>query len=92
MGAQEISKVDFFQIFQTFWDKTMKVKIIQSSFCKTGLIPLNPSIILKKLKVYKKFKLQKIQILKGVEVIGLKFSQLHYPAHHYLFLPTGLPH
>ena len=22
MGVQEISKVDFFQIFQTFWDKT----------------------------------------------------------------------
>ena len=52
MGAQEISKVDFFRIFQTFWDKTMKVKTIQSSFRKTGLIPLDPSIVLKKLKIY----------------------------------------
>jgi hypothetical protein len=52
MGAQEISKVDFFLIFQTFWDKTMKVKTIQSSFRKTELIPLDPSIVLKKLKIY----------------------------------------
>jgi hypothetical protein len=53
-GATEISKVDFFVVFQTFWDKVFKSRqIAVNSFKKTGLIPLNPLIVLEKMKEYK---------------------------------------
>ena len=53
-GATEISKVDFFAVFQTFWDKVFKShRIAVNSFKKTGLIPLNPLIVLEKMKEYK---------------------------------------
>ena len=50
-SATEISKVDFFAVFQTFWDKVFKShRIAVNSFKKTGLIPLNPLIVLEKMK------------------------------------------
>jgi hypothetical protein len=53
LGAREISKVDFFAFFQQFHDKTFKNPHIHTSaYKKTGLIPLNPLIVLQKMKEY----------------------------------------
>ena len=54
-GATEISKVDFFAFFQTFHNKVFKNRqIATSAFRKTGLIPLNPTVVLIKMKKYHK--------------------------------------
>ena len=53
LGAKEISRTDFFAFFQRFHDKTFKnPRIHKSAFRKTGLIPLNPQVVLSKLKEY----------------------------------------
>ena len=49
-GLTEMSKTDFFAIFQGFSDRTFAPNRIQSAFRKTGLIPYNPSIVLDKMK------------------------------------------
>ena len=52
-SATEISKVDFFSFFQRFHDQTFKnPKIYQSAFRKTGLILLNPLVVLEKMREY----------------------------------------
>jgi hypothetical protein len=52
-GAEEFNKVDFFAIFQRFWDKVFKSRrMAVSSFEKTGLIPLNVIRVLEKMKEY----------------------------------------
>jgi hypothetical protein len=52
-SATKISKVDFFSFFQRFYNQTFKnPKIYQSAFRKTGLIPLNPLIVLTRMKEY----------------------------------------
>jgi hypothetical protein len=49
-----MDKKVFFTIFQRFWDKVFDSRIIvRNSFKKTGLIPLNPEVILSKIKEYK---------------------------------------
>jgi hypothetical protein len=61
-SATKISKVDFFSFFQRFYDRTFKnPKIYRSAFCKTGLIPFNPSVVLEKMKEY-----QALQMLEPV--------------------------
>ena len=52
-GAQDITKVDFFLFFQRFHNQTFKnPQIYQSAFRKTGLIPLNPELVIRKMKGY----------------------------------------
>jgi hypothetical protein len=54
MGAEIINKKAFFVIFQRFWDKVFNSHIIaRNSFKKTGLIPLEPEVVLSKIKEYK---------------------------------------
>jgi len=54
-GATKISKVNFFAFFQTFHNKVFKNRQIATSvFRKTGLIPLNPTVVLTKMKEYHK--------------------------------------
>jgi hypothetical protein len=49
-GLTEMSKTEFFAIFQEFSDRTFASNRIQSAFRKTGLVPYNPSIVLDKIK------------------------------------------
>jgi hypothetical protein len=51
-GLTQMTKTDFFSIFQGFSDRTFKPKLIQSAFRKTGLVPFNPSIVLDAMKDY----------------------------------------
>jgi hypothetical protein len=51
-GATEITKTDFFSLFNKFSSRTFTPKLCASSFTKTGLIPLNPVIVLDKMKEY----------------------------------------
>jgi len=52
-GATEISRVDFFSFFQRFHHRIFKnPRIHKSAFRKTGLIPLNPMVVLSKMKEY----------------------------------------
>jgi DDE superfamily endonuclease len=51
-GLTEMSKTDFFSIFQAFSDRTFAPKRIQSAFHKTGLVPYDPAIVLDKMKEY----------------------------------------
>ena len=51
-GLTEMSKTDFFSIFQAFSDHTFAPKRIQSAFRKTGLVPYDPAIVLDKMKEY----------------------------------------
>ena len=53
-GATEITKANFFALFLVFSDRTFTSKLCISAFKKTGLIPFNPSVILDKIKEYKK--------------------------------------
>jgi DDE superfamily endonuclease/Tc5 transposase DNA-binding domain len=54
LGAQEVSRVDFFAFFQSFHDKTFKnPRIHKSAFRKTGLIPYNPLLVLEKMQEYR---------------------------------------
>ena len=52
----------------------MKVKTIQSFFRKTGLIPLDPSVVLKKLKIYQGR--QKVQASKDSDSEGGESDEL----------------
>ena len=52
MGAKDISKVDFFRQFQQFYNRTLSTKLCYSAFAKTGLIPLNPDIVIVELLKY----------------------------------------
>src|ERR1700710_2959976 len=52
MGTKDISKVDFFRQFQQFYNRTLSTKLCYSAFTKTGLIPLNPDIIIVELLKY----------------------------------------
>ena len=52
LRTKEISKADFFALFNKFSVKTFKPKLCKSAFRKTGLIPFDPSIILSKMKEY----------------------------------------
>jgi len=59
MGAETMDKKAFFAIFQRFWDKVFNSRIIaRNSFKKTGLIPLNPEVVLSKMKEYKQLQKQ----------------------------------
>jgi hypothetical protein len=59
MGAETIDKKAFFAMFQRFWDKVFNSSTIaRNSFLKTGLIPLNPELILSKMKEYKQLQKQ----------------------------------
>jgi hypothetical protein len=51
-GASQITKTDFFFLFNKFSDRTFAPKLCKSAFRKTGLIPFNPSIVLRKMKQY----------------------------------------
>ena len=52
LKAKEISKADFFGLFNKFSAKTFKPKLCKSVFRKTGLIPFDLSIFLSKIKEY----------------------------------------
>ena len=52
MGTKDISKVDFFRQFQQFYNRTLSTKLCYSAFTKTGLIPLNPDIVIVELLKY----------------------------------------
>jgi hypothetical protein len=51
-GATEITKTDFFSMFNTFSTKTFTPQLCKAAFRKTGLIPYNPSIVLDKMKEF----------------------------------------
>ena len=54
--------MDFFSFFQRFHNQTFKnPKIYQSAFRKTGLIPFDPSVVLKKMKEYQGLQAQAAQ-------------------------------
>lgn len=54
MGTETMDKKAFFAIFQRFWDKVFNSRTIaRNSFKKTGLIPLEPEVVLSKMKEYK---------------------------------------
>lgn len=58
MGATKVTKTEFFGFFQTFHDRCFKnPRLEKSAFRKTGLIPLNPMVVLSKMKDY--FQVQK---------------------------------
>lgn len=60
LGTQEITRTDFFSFFQSFHNKTFKnPRIYKSTFKKTGLIPLDPLLVLSKIKEYQA--LQRLQ-------------------------------
>ena len=51
MGAETMDKKAFFAMFQRFWDKVFDSRsLARNSFKKTGLIPLNPELVLSKMK------------------------------------------
>jgi len=53
MGALEINKELFFQLFQTFWDCTFRnEKLAILAFKKVGLIPFDPFIAYDKLQLF----------------------------------------
>jgi hypothetical protein len=51
-GATEITKTDFFFLFNKFSDRTFTLKLCKASFRKTGLIPFDPDVVLLKMKQY----------------------------------------
>ena len=54
-----MDKKAFFAMFQRFWDKVFDSRsLARNSFKKTGLIPLNPELILSKMKEYKQLQKQ----------------------------------
>jgi DDE superfamily endonuclease len=52
-GATEITKTDFFSIFNKFSAKTFTSDLCKAAFRKAGLIPFDPSIVLSKMKEYR---------------------------------------
>jgi hypothetical protein len=52
LGANEITKTDFFHYFNTFSSYTFTLQLCKAAFQKTGLIPLNPNLVLDKMKQY----------------------------------------
>ena len=54
IGEDEVSKADFFAIFQGFSNATWSEKLCRSAFRKTGLIPYNPQIVLDQINTYGK--------------------------------------
>ena len=52
-GATEITKTDFFSIFNKFSSKTFTSNLCKAAFRKAGLVPFNPSIVLSKIKEYR---------------------------------------
>jgi hypothetical protein len=53
LRARQISKADFFALFNKFSVKTFKPKLCKSVFQKTGLIPFDPNVVLLKIKQYR---------------------------------------
>ena len=51
-GATQITKADFFHMFQTFSDKTFTPELCKAAFRKAGLILYNPLVVLSKIKDY----------------------------------------
>lgn len=51
-GATEITKTDFFSLFNKFSARTFTPKLCQAAFRKTGLIPFDPYVVLTKMKEY----------------------------------------
>ena len=51
-SATEITKADFFAIFDKFSKKTFTSDLCKAAFRKAGLIPYDPSIVLSKMKEY----------------------------------------
>jgi len=49
-GQTRMTKRDFFKCFFPAWQKAFTDKNIASSWCKTGLFPFNPALVLDKLK------------------------------------------
>jgi hypothetical protein len=52
LGANEITKTDFFHHFNTFSSRTFTPQLCKAAFRKTSLIPLNPNLVLDKMKQY----------------------------------------
>ena len=54
-GATEVSKTNFFSFFQRFHDQAFRSpRIYRSAFKRTGLIPLNPELVLNRMKECKR--------------------------------------
>jgi hypothetical protein len=51
-GTTEITKTDFFSIFDKFSTKTFTLKICKAAFKKAGLISFDPSVVLLKMKEF----------------------------------------
>jgi hypothetical protein len=51
-GATEITKADFFSIFNKFSSKTFTADLCRAAFRKAGLVPFDPSIVLSQMKEY----------------------------------------
>jgi hypothetical protein len=52
-GATEITKADFFFIFNKFLSKTFTADLCRAAFRKAGLVPFDPSIVFSQMKEYK---------------------------------------
>ena len=49
-GQTRMTKRDFFRCFYPAWQEAFTAKTVSSSWCKTGLIPFNPGLVLNKLQ------------------------------------------
>ena len=49
-GCNDFNKVEFLHSLSSIRQKTFTSSSIQSAFCKTGLIPFNPSVVLSQLR------------------------------------------
>jgi hypothetical protein len=45
-----MTKRDFFRCFYPAWQRVLTAKTVNSSWCKTGLFPFNPGLVLNKLQ------------------------------------------
>jgi hypothetical protein len=52
LSATEISKTDFFSLFQRFFDKTFTLELCKLTFRKTSLILYDPLVVLRKMKQF----------------------------------------
>lgn len=49
-GQTRMTKRDFFRCFYPAWQKAFTAETVNSSWCKTGLFPFNPGLVLDKLR------------------------------------------
>ncbi|RKF84279.1 hypothetical protein GcM1_126004 [Golovinomyces cichoracearum] len=52
IGTNDVREVEIFRYFQSILFRTMKFSTIRSSFSEIGLVPLEPALALKRLKLY----------------------------------------